>query len=1231
MNDNDLFADEQTEAVAEEADRPSDVASGSVEKWKILVIDDDEDVHTLTRLALDNFTFDNKHLQILWAYSAEEGQRILAEQPDIAMVLIDVVMELKIAGLRLVKFVRETLCNQFIRLFLRTGYSGEGLDREIVVAYDIDGYVTKTELTVDKLFSLVISSLRTYKTLTTMEGYRQRLERKIEERTRDLAAKEENFRTVADFTYNWEYWFDPAGNYIYVSPSCERFTGYRPAEFHKNQGLLETIIHPDDRSAFADHKHTAIETGEILPIDFRIITRSGDERWIGHVCQPVYSEDGRYLGQRGSNRDITERKQMEEVLLKERDFAESLVNTAQAIILVLDMEGRIVRFNSYMEEISGYSLAEVQDKDWFSTFLPAKDHSRIRAVFQKAKRDIQTMGNVNPIVTKDGRERQIEWYDKTLKDADGSTLGVLVVGLDITERKQAEETLALQARRAEALLELPRTAEELDETAFMQRGQELAEDLTDSKIAFIHFVNDNEETIELVTWSHRTLQNYCRAVYDKHYPIDEAGIWADAQRQHKPVVFNDYPGYPHKHGLPEGHASLKRLISLPVIENGKVVMLTGVGNKDTDYTDLDVETVQLISNDIWRIVQRRRAENKVTRFSRVLERSMNEIYIFDSETLRFVDVNLGARTNIGYSIEELCDMTPLDINPEFTAKSFAKLVEPLRSGVRENIQFTTVHRRKDGTLYPVEVHLQLKDEEPSVFVAIILDITEKKRLDEELNKHRHHLEELVEKRTAQLADAHERAEAANQAKSTFLANMSHELRTPLNAILGYTQILKHDPNLMEKYRKPIETIHGSGEHLLLMINDILEISKIEAGKMELAPTIFHLPFFLKRFVDMMQIRAELKGISFISQIPPDLPNRVQGYEKSLRQILLNLVCNAIKFTKTGSVTFKVERLTTENLSQMPDFQTAPSMLLQRIHFQVEDTGIGISPERLKEIFLPFNQVGEQRFQIEGSGLGLAISQRLVRLMGSELTVESTLGQGSVFGLELDFYTPLEEIEIETTEKPAIIGFRGEKRKILIVDDKFKNREILKMMLLPLGFEIMEAIHGGDALTQATAFQPDLILLDLLMPEMDGFEFMRHIRQIPLLKNVIIIGVSASTSKQKQQEALAASCDDFISKPVKMDRLLERLQIHLELEWIYEEMTEVEPKNEEVLPLIIPPMEELETLLKGAKKHNIIETRECAKKIKALNSQFIPFISQIEPFLEKYQFKQAIKFIEAYLE
>ncbi|MCP4128747.1 MAG: GAF domain-containing protein, partial [Gammaproteobacteria bacterium] len=170
-----------------------------------------------------------------------------------------------------------------------------------------------------------------------------------------------------------------------------------------------------------------------------------------------------------------------------------------------------------------------------------------------------------------------------------------------------------QARRAEALLELPPMAEQLDETEFAQRGLELAEELTGSKISFLHFVDDDEKTIKLVTWSRRTLQDYCQAIYDNHYPVDQAGIWVDAISQHKPVVFNDYPNYPHKRGLPEGHAELNRLISLPVIENGKVVMLTGVGNKETEYTDLDVETVQLIANEIWRILQRRRSLKEITR------------------------------------------------------------------------------------------------------------------------------------------------------------------------------------------------------------------------------------------------------------------------------------------------------------------------------------------------------------------------------------------------------------------------------------------------------------------------------------------------------------------------------------------------------------------------------------------------------------------------------------------
>jgi PAS domain S-box-containing protein len=300
----------------------------------------------------------------------------------------------------------------------------------------------------------------------------------------------------------------------------------------------------------------------------------------------------------------------------------------------------------------------------------------------------------------------------------------------------------LRARRAEALLELPMAAEQLDEVAFLQYGLELTENLTDSQISFIHFVNDNEETIELITWSRRTLEQYCHAAFDKHYPVCQAGIWADALRKHQPVTFNDYASYPNKLGLPEGHSELVRLISVPVIENGKAVMLAGVGNKKTDYTDVDVETVQLLSNNIWYIAKNRRTQNKLAQFSCVLEQSLNEIYIFDSETLRFVDVNLGARSNLGYTIEEIQQMTPLDINPEFTAESFAALIAPLRLKEMHQINFMSRHRRKDGSTYPVEVHLETTNDAPPLFVAIIKDVTERNLAEELLRKSSEEIEDL---------------------------------------------------------------------------------------------------------------------------------------------------------------------------------------------------------------------------------------------------------------------------------------------------------------------------------------------------------------------------------------------------------------------------------------------------------------------------------------------------------
>ncbi len=632
-------------------------------------------------------------------------------------------------------------------------------------------------------------------------------------------------------------------------------------------------------------------------------------------------------------------------------------------------------------------------------------------------------------------------------------------------------------------------------------------------------------------------------------------------------------------------------------------------------------------------VAEKQANIELNQFKTTLDMTLDAVLMRDAETSQFIYANQGAVKKLGYSQQELLQMTPLSLNPKHTTESLHELMAPLVEGTQTSTIFETVIPHKNGTLIPVEIfnqYIQLPGQ-INRFISIARDITERKQAEKEL---------LKAKEAAEQAKLE--AEIANSAKSAFLANMSHELRTPLNGILGYTQILSRDKSLTPKQKEGIDIIQRSGEYLLTLINDILDLSKIEAGKVELNPTDFHFGEFIQGITDLFQMRAKQKGIAFNYEPLSHLPTGIRADEKRLRQILLNLLSNAIKFTDLGGVTLKVGVV--EEGQRVMDTRaiTDNHLPMIKIRFQLEDTGTGIAADELEKIFLPFQQVGNnQSHQAEGTGLGLAITKKLVEVMGGELHVNSTLGQGSTF------WIVLEVVEVSNlvrksiqAEQPVITGFEGLSRQILVVDDKWENRSVLVNLLTPLGFQTQEAGDGQECLDKALQSPPDLILIDLVMPIMDGFEATRQLRKIPKFKDLPIIAASASVFDLDKQESLDAGCSDFIGKPIRVEILLEKLTIHLGLTWIYEResFAKIAGDNanrhtsEGLSPTTLegPSPEQAAALFDLAMMGDIGGIIEQLEQLEQSDEQLVPFCRFIRQLAKNFDEEQICHLVEQYI-
>jgi len=522
-----------------------------------------------------------------------------------------------------------------------------------------------------------------------------------------------------------------------------------------------------------------------------------------------------------------------------------------------------------------------------------------------------------------------------------------------------------------------------------------------------------------------------------------------------------------------------------------------------------IDEQKRLETELTQTVDKLESANLSLKFAQyAMDKAGDMIVFLDPETSKFEYVNDSFVKRTGYSKEQLLGMKLEQVNLELTVERWERFIDRVkRFGVHT---FETADRDKNGKVYPVEVTAKyIKTGEKENLVAIVRDISVRKQHETEL------------------LHAKEQAEAASRAKSAFLANMSHELRTPLNAVIGYAELLLSSPETPQASLYGLDCIFRSGEHLLELIEEVLDMAKIEAGKVELELEVFNCHELLNDLKNLVALQIKQKGLTFSYQGIEAIPQFIRTDRRKLKQIILNLLSNAIKFTEKGEilVTAKIEK--------------------GQLWVAVKDSGVGIDKSEYSKVFEKFAQTKSGLDSKKGTGLGLPLSRNFARLMGGDLNFESISNVGTTFILNIDFTEESEPLEsAQDKNKPGMNGRKSDV-KILIVDDNQINRHLLKSLLERMGLAVAEASDGGEAIDMARSWQPQLIFMDRRMPIMEGDEATRVIKEV--LPEIKIVTLSASILENREQEACLNVADAFLQKPYKSRQIIEVLESLLAIE------------------------------------------------------------------------------------